>query len=156
MGNRAIVVFTDGKDVSAQVYLHWNGGPESIYAFLEECDRRKIRGTSDLSYCAARFCHVVGDFFDQDKTTSTSLGLFSSPKTLAQYKRTEVKNNPADDNGIFLVSGEPGEWTVERYHCDRWWDVSEVSQEKTTALQEERYHAIKRRFRELRPNIGPY
>ncbi len=39
MGNRATIIFTDGKkSFSPAVYLHWNGGPESVYAFLEELD----------------------------------------------------------------------------------------------------------------------
>ena len=41
MGNRAAVVFTKGEEISPAVYLHNNGGPESIYSFLAELNRRK-------------------------------------------------------------------------------------------------------------------
>jgi hypothetical protein len=34
MGNRAYVVFESGNERSPAIYLHWQGGPESIYAFL--------------------------------------------------------------------------------------------------------------------------
>ncbi len=68
MGNRGTVIFSNqaGDEFSPAVYQHWNGGPESVYAFLDELDRRGVRGADDLAYQAARFVHIVGDFFDQD------------------------------------------------------------------------------------------
>lgn len=40
MGNRAYVVFEDRQgNRSPAVYLHWNGGPESIYAMLDTLAR---------------------------------------------------------------------------------------------------------------------
>ena len=38
MGNRAII---KGENMTSAVYLHWNGGRDSVEAFLEYC---KIRG----------------------------------------------------------------------------------------------------------------
>ena len=60
MGNRAIVIFKDGEEYSPHVYLHWNGGIESVAAFLTEMNRR---GWHRTDYAAARFCQVVGEFF---------------------------------------------------------------------------------------------
>ena len=62
MGNRATVIFQAQDTISPAIYLHWNGGPESVYQFLDELDRRKVRGDAD--YEAARFVKIVGEFFD--------------------------------------------------------------------------------------------
>ena len=65
MGNRAIVIFSDKeeKNILPAVYLHWNGGPESIYAFLDELDRRKVG--DNRHYETARFIQIVGEFMDE-------------------------------------------------------------------------------------------
>ena len=59
MGNRAIVK-PEGKDIG--VYLHWNGGIDSVTAFLKYCELKEHRGFDD-SYGMARFCQVVGNLF---------------------------------------------------------------------------------------------
>jgi hypothetical protein len=79
MGNRATVIFapTDAEanvlTISPAIYLHWNGGPESIYAFLDELNRRNCR--PDGSYEAAVFIAIVREFFDQEKYGTLSLGV---------------------------------------------------------------------------------
>ena len=40
MGNRAVIT-TEGRDLS--LYLHWNGGRDSVEAFLRYCDLRGFR-----------------------------------------------------------------------------------------------------------------
>lgn len=82
MGNRGNVVFSnkDWTEFSPCVYLHWNGGPESVYGFLEELNRRKIR--ADQCYEAARFIQIVGEFFDQKTISTTSLGVSMGRKIL--------------------------------------------------------------------------
>lgn len=107
MGNRANVVFTDGKKgFSPAIYLHWNGGPESIYAFLAEMDRRMVRGP-DVMYESARFCHIVGDFMDQDNITGLSLGLTNGP----------ASDKPGDFAKVFTDPGDNGFYLVERTHA---------------------------------------
>ena len=81
MGNRAFVVFTNQDEdvIGPAVYVHWNGGPESIYAFLTELDRRKIRNGGDMPYQVARFVHIIGDFFDGTEAGACSLGIAPIP-----------------------------------------------------------------------------
>jgi hypothetical protein len=57
MGNRANVIFPEAR---VAVYLHWNGGLESVVAFLDYMNERRIGADS---YGAARFCQIVGNFF---------------------------------------------------------------------------------------------
>ena len=59
MGNRSII---KPKDKNIGVYLHWNGGIDSVTAFLKYCELRRFRSLDD-TYGMARFCQVVGNFF---------------------------------------------------------------------------------------------
>ena len=55
MGNRAIIK-PEGKNIG--VYLHWNGGIDSVTAFLKYCELRGFRAFDD-AYGMARFCQIV-------------------------------------------------------------------------------------------------
>ncbi len=96
MGNRAIVK-PEGKNIG--VYLHWNGGVDSVTAFLKYCELRGFRSFSDDSYGIARFCQVVGNFFGGD----LSIGV-----------ETDIGETEADaewmDNGIYIVK----DWEIVR------------------------------------------
>lgn len=82
MGNRAFVVFENegSTKFSPAIYLHWNGGPESVYAFLDLLDRYKV--TADQEYEAARFVQIVGNFIGG----TLSLGIVNGPDT--ELRRT--------------------------------------------------------------------
>lgn len=61
MGNRNTVYF---PDEGVTVYLHWNGGPESIIAFLNYMEGLDdMAGRLGQGYFAARFCQLVGNYF---------------------------------------------------------------------------------------------
>lgn len=99
MGNRAIVKPID-KNVG--VYLHWNGGVESVTAFLEYCklkEHRDFGGKYADGYGIARFCQVVGNFFGG----GLSIGL-----------ETDVTESEEQaewmDNGIYVIDG----WDIVR------------------------------------------
>ena len=75
MGNRAVAVIISASEMLANgeinpnqigVYLHWNGGRDSVEAFLEYCRLRGFRPPNEDSYGWARFCQVVGNFFGGD------------------------------------------------------------------------------------------
>jgi hypothetical protein len=102
MGNRATVIFTDGKkEIGSAVYLHWNGGAESIYAFLNEMERRHIR--ADQEYETARFIHIVGEFFDQENLTGLSLGVVNGPKAINEKELAKVRTDHSD-NGFYIIN----------------------------------------------------
>lgn len=83
MGNRAIIK-AKGNDNKA-VYLHWNGGRDSVEAFLKYCSLKNFRGF-ETDYGMARFCQVVGNFFGG----STSIGICDSVESQG-------------DNGVYIV-----------------------------------------------------
>lgn len=98
MGNRAIIRQAYKR---TGVYLHWNGGRDSVEAFLEYC---KMKGYHDFDtdYGLARFCQVVGNFFGG----AYSIGIV-----------TNVYDKDADglDNGIYDVKG----WNIVKRITDQ-------------------------------------
>lgn len=57
MGNRAHIIFPKAR---VAIYLHWNGGLESVVTFL---DYASEIGMGDDSYGAARLCQIIGNYF---------------------------------------------------------------------------------------------
>ena len=113
MGNRATVVFTDGKDqFSPAVYLHWNGGPESVYGYLEELNRRKVR--ADQDYECARFIQLIGEMFDEESVNGLSLGVTNGPTSDKPVDLDKIYTDHGD-NGLYLVNRTNGKMTVRRF-----------------------------------------
>lgn len=65
MGNRAVITLEDGQGTPHPValYVHWNGGLESVLAFVEYTWATFERGRDDLYTFHARLCQVIGNFF---------------------------------------------------------------------------------------------
>jgi len=119
MGNRATIIFTANGDISPAVYLHWNGGPESVYQFLDELDRRHVR--ADADYECARFVHIVGDFFDQDTTDGLSLGVANGPDAITPAALRHVRTDHGD-NGFYIVDRTKQPRAIRRFHEHYDWD----------------------------------
>lgn len=102
MGNRAVITTEENfKNDGIGVYLHWNGGRDSVEGFLEYCKRKGYRPlTSDPQYGFARLIQVIGNFFGGD----CSLGV-------DKVSRLDCDNY---DNGVYIVDG----WTIvdRKYH----------------------------------------
>lgn len=63
MGNRAFIYPAKGKTKKKLgVYLHWNGGPDSVIPLIKYCKIRGFRSFSD-GYGVARLATVMGNFF---------------------------------------------------------------------------------------------
>ena len=85
MGNRAVVIFKEEPSVG--VYLHWNGGPESILAFLQDMSEQEKECRGPVA-----FIQTVANFFDFDGL-SVYLGV---PESL---------DRDNGDNGTYHVKG---------------------------------------------------
>lgn len=90
MGNRAVIT-TEGRDLS--LYLHWNGGRDSVEAFLRYCDLRGFRAPDADDYGWARLCQVIANFMGAD---GLSVGI-------SRYT-TDEREDPGD-NGIYVIRG---------------------------------------------------
>lgn len=87
MGNRAVIT---NKDRRIGIYLHWNGGPESICAFLTYAKAYGIRTPEgDSQYCFARLTQIIGNFFGG----TCSIGI-------DVYEHLDTDNG---DNGTYIV-----------------------------------------------------
>lgn len=86
MGNRAVITTEDKK---IGVYLHWNGGRDSIEAFLLYCKLKEYRAPENDCYGWARLCQVIGNFFGG--TCSVGIDTYDSLDT----------NNW--DNGVYII-----------------------------------------------------
>lgn len=93
MGNRAVITTPERR---LALYLHWNGGRDSVEAFLRYCDLRGFRSPDTDEYGWARLCQVVGNFMGAD---GLSVGV-------SRYT-TDERENPGD-NGIYVVKG----WSI--------------------------------------------
>ena len=104
MGNRAAIAFTDRDDAKPQtvVYMHWNGGPESVYAILDVMKEHK-GFVHSASYSTARFCHLACELVGHDGH-SVGIDCYCTPMSHA---------NSADDNGLYIVNITTGD--VTRY-----------------------------------------
>lgn len=93
MGNRAVIT-TESKKIG--VYLHWNGGRDSVEGFLKYCKLKGYRPPETDSYGWARLCQVIGNYFGG----STSIGI-------GNYHNNE------EDNGTYIIKN----WEiVDRKH----------------------------------------
>lgn len=121
MGNRALVVFHDGQDVSPVVYLHWGGA--SVKDRLRECREHMRSRGADLPYTAARFvglCHAA------DANSNLSLGMWNAPDGKSPEARiANIESH--GDAGLFIVDvrtwkvvnkdGHPGETDWPEVHA---------------------------------------
>lgn len=96
MGNRAVILnkndmLADGKINPNQigVYLHWNGGRDSVSAFLKYCKLKCYRSPSTDCYGWACLCNVISNFFGD----GMSLGIDIA-------SRLDCDNY---DNGVYII-----------------------------------------------------
>lgn len=97
MGNRAVITT---KNSRIGVYLHWNGGYDSVSAFLKYCELKEYRSPSEDCYGWARLCQVIGNFFGG----GLSVGIDT-------YRHLDNDNG---DNGVYVIEG----WKIvgRRHH----------------------------------------
>lgn len=100
MGNRAVIAFKAMPSVG--VYVHWNGGAESVLAFLEVAKQRGRTPGSDPQYAFACLVRVIGQFF----------GLGGDSVGVGPIEQLDVDNW---DNGLYWV-GDNWEIVERKYN----------------------------------------
>lgn len=92
MGNSAVITTEEELKNGfggIGVYLHWNGGRDSVEAFLEYCRLKGYRPPEVDCYGWARLCQVIGNFFGG----SDSIGI-------DKLVRLDCDNY---DNGVYII-----------------------------------------------------
>lgn len=87
MGNRAVITT---KDKRVGIYVHCNGGRDSVSAFLKYCELKGYRPPEADCYGWARLCQVIGNYFSGD-----GLGV-----GIDEYKHLDADNG---DNGVYII-----------------------------------------------------
>jgi len=103
MGNRAVITIKE-KNIPQEdwqsLYLHWNGGRDTVEPLLHVAKLYGVRCQDDPSYAIARLSQIVGNFIQG--TTSIGVGT---------YKQLDTDNC---DNGVYVVK----DWEIvdREYH----------------------------------------
>ena len=100
MGNRAVITTRKNYENNGiGIYLHWNGGRDSVEAFLKYCEIRGFRAPDEDCYGWARMAQVIGNFFGG----TLSIGIDT------------VNNLDCDnwDNGVYFIKG----WKITGRAC---------------------------------------
>ena len=117
MGNRAVITASTSKTSGIGIYLHWNGGLESILAFLSVCKDRGYRTPAgDEAYAMARLTGVIHEFIGG----GASIGI-------GTLKNLDTDNH---DNGVYVIGGN---WEVVK----RWGAGSSPSALDASFLDEQ-------------------
>ena len=87
MGNRA-VIRTKKNDIG--VYLHWQGGRDSVSAFLAYCKMKGYRAPETDNYGWAYLCQVICNFFNGN---GLSIGI----------DKVECLDCNNGDNGVYII-----------------------------------------------------
>lgn len=137
MGNRALITLEPltKKNKVVAVYVHWNGGIESVKAIADVCKARGFRDPDcDLPYAIARFIGVWHEFFGI--TDGLSLGVM-----MTDWKG--VKDSWLD-NGVYTIGKD---WEVtEHFVIDPDTDEKIELMTEVPPYELEKYEAIKNKM----------
>ena len=104
MGNRCVITTKENfENNGVGVYLHWNGGRDSVNAFLKYCELKGFRSPDEDCYGWARLVQVVANFFGMD---GLSIGIDT-------INHLDCDN---DDNGVYIIKG----WEIVGREYFRW------------------------------------
>lgn len=103
MGNRAVITDTNKK---VGIYLHWDGGRNSVEAFLKYAQLQGVRNPIYDCYGWARLCQIIANFFTESPQDMLSIGI-------DLYDRLDTDNG---DNGTYVIDEK---WNiVDRLYFD--------------------------------------
>lgn len=112
MGNRAVITTREQFDNDGiGVYVHWNGGVDSVIGFLEFCKRKGYRSpTNDPAYGFARLTQVIANWFNE----GLSVGV-------GKLSELDCDNG---DNGTYIIK----DWEIVGKEYDSWNDTYKVDE----------------------------
>ncbi|MBO7714729.1 MAG: hypothetical protein J6S85_14220 [Methanobrevibacter sp.] len=115
MGNRAVI--TTNKELNdTGIYLHWNGGRDSVEAFLAYCDLKHYRKPENDSYGYAMLINVITNHFGNGLSCD-----------VGNCQHLDCNNG---DNGVYIIKN----WRIvgrlysygEQYEYDYFKDMIEA------------------------------
>ena len=109
MGDRALLIFTDGEEVSPVIYLHWAGSrvPDLLH---QHQDLMASRG-ADVQYAAARFVGIVHATMPEQ---NLSLGIWNADRSMRKAVLAADADKLAEmshgDAGLVVVNVQTYAW----------------------------------------------
>ena len=119
MGNRAVIAIEGSKQTQTAIYLHWNGGIESVATFLKYCEVLGFRPPDSDSYGWTYLSAVIANFFGN----GMSVGI-------GQLRHQDTDNG---DNGVYYIKG----WEIvgRSYKRTMKYTVTDDDLEKLNSVQ---------------------
>ena len=106
MGNRAVIAISEQESATG-IYLHWNGGVESVLAFAHAARDMGARSPSgDDCYAMAGLIRAVTLFIHDGAGELISMGV-------GPVKSLDTDNY---DNGLFIIGGD---WNIKTRYFNR-------------------------------------
>ena len=113
MGNRAVIT-TPSKKIG--IYLHWNGGRDSVEAFLKYCELQNFESPEKSFYGWARLSQVISNYFKG----GLSIGI-------DEYYKLDTDNW---DNGVYIIKN----WQIIGREFKRYEEQNEYDLNKMLVL----------------------
>ena len=106
MGNRAVIAFSEDKNATG-IYLHWNGGVESVLAFAHSARDMGARDPGgDHTYAMAGLVRAVTLFIHDRAGELISMGV----GTVGSLDTDNF------DNGLFIIGAD---WGIKTRYFNR-------------------------------------
>ena len=104
MGNRAVIAIKDpsyknrNKLHTPCIYLHWNGGRDSVQSFLDVHNELGMRGAEDACYALARLTQIICNALGGELSCGINI-----------YRRADTDNG---DNGVYWLDNVDGKLSI--------------------------------------------
>ena len=114
MGNRAVITTKENFDNNGVgIYLHWNGGRDSVEGFLKYCDLKGFRSPETDDYGWARLAQIIANYFGGD---GLSIGV----------NRVDKLDCDNGDNGTYFIE----DWKIVGRRYFDWTEQQEYPLKK--------------------------
>lgn len=127
MGNRAVITTKENfENDGIGIYLHWNGGKDSVKAFLKYCELKGYRKPTNDCYGWAYLCGVITNYFGN----GLSCGI-------DKVSELDCDNG---DNGTYIIDG----WEIvdrkyfeglEQDNYDLWACIKDINNAMPTSMR---------------------
>ena len=125
MGNRAVITTAPFDLKNVGIYVHWNGGRDSVEGFLRACKALGYRSPEmDSSYAMGRLTQAIGTYFGG----ATSLGI-------GTVDDLDYDNG---DNGTYVIGGN---WEI--VGREYWTGLEDADEGRTTAIASKIFEALR-------------
>jgi len=110
MGNRAVIAFNN--EPTTGIYLHWQGGPGSVLAFIDAAKFRGARSPNgDISYAFGALASTIGEFMHGDWQETRKK--YPSCADLTSFGIGPISSLDTDnyDNGVYWIGDD---WKITK------------------------------------------